>query len=168
MNNKTCTGCGESKPVTDYSRDASKRSGFRRQCKVCTCAKGREYKKLNADILRSKNHEYYKKNIDSHSTRSREYYKANSTEINAKKTARYLECPEKTRAGHAVGHAVQTGKIERSSECNRCGSTRNIQGHHWSYLEEHWLDVEWLCAVCHMRHHRSKGTHDTSIQEELR
>jgi len=31
---------------------------------------------------------------------------------------------------------------------------KRIEGHHWSYYPDHWLDVIWLCAKCHREEHR--------------
>lgn len=61
----------------------------------------------------------------------------------------------KRKAQYAVGNALRDGKLERPTICEHCGaSEKKIQGHHWSYLPEHWLDVIWLCTSCHGKEHK--------------
>lgn len=52
----------------------------------------------------------------------------------------------------AVRKAIQRGDLVKSDICNRCPAPAVI-GHHHSYEPEYWLDVEWLCKKCHVRHH---------------
>lgn len=57
------------------------------------------------------------------------------------------------RARRAVTSALASGALRRAESCNRCGAPPPLDGHHHSYAREHWLDVEWLCRTCHLRHH---------------
>lgn len=59
---------------------------------------------------------------------------------------------EKIRARKAVNHAVAAGVIVPGS-CEQCGASP-AQGHHDDYTKP--LDVRWLCAGCHSRHHNQK------------
>ena len=59
-------------------------------------------------------------------------------------------------AHHAVEAAVRTGKLARPDTCESCGATGKIEAHHHlGYEPEHWLDVQWLCQLCHARQHRT-------------
>ena len=58
--------------------------------------------------------------------------------------------PQK-RAKSVVGRAIKNGKLTRQP-CERCGSTRNVDGHHDDYNKP--LAVEWLCRSCHWKEHR--------------
>lgn len=63
--------------------------------------------------------------------------------------------PLKRKAQSAAGNALRDGKLERKTACEHCGTTeKKLQKHHWSYLEEHWLDVVWLCTTCHGKEHK--------------
>jgi hypothetical protein len=57
-------------------------------------------------------------------------------------------------AHHAVENALKTGKLVKWEYCADCGAEGEVEGHHWSYLPEYRLDVNWLCAVCHWKRHR--------------
>lgn len=62
--------------------------------------------------------------------------------------------PDKRKAQYTLGNAVRDGKVVRPTSCEHCDSSGKIQGHHWSYLQEHHLDVIWLCTRCHGLEHR--------------
>jgi hypothetical protein len=58
--------------------------------------------------------------------------------------------PEARQAHRAINHALESGKINKSTHCEECGNSGRLQAHHWhGYKKEHWLDVQWLCAKCH-------------------
>ena len=40
---RTCTGCSESKPLTEFFRDRSKKHGYQARCKPCAMARTRAY-----------------------------------------------------------------------------------------------------------------------------
>ena len=72
----------------------------------------------------------------------------------SKDTARYLRIqreryPERKHARDAVYRALKDGTLTKPVKCQHCGEERYLEGHHHSYKEEHWLDVEWLCKPCH-------------------
>lgn len=54
-------------------------------------------------------------------------------------------------AWQKVTKALKSGKLVRASECVRCGSTINIEGHHMDYAKP--LDVLWVCSKCHKAIH---------------
>ena len=59
--------------------------------------------------------------------------------------------PEKKRAGWHVWKAKQDGRLVQPPCCEACGVETNAlhAHHHNGYEPEHWLDVQWLCPVCH-------------------
>ncbi len=48
-------------------------------------------------------------------------------------------------------YAERTGRLVNPGKCEKCPSAKNIQKHHDDYDKP--LDVRWLCAKCHCRHH---------------
>jgi hypothetical protein len=83
------------------------------------------------------------------------YRAAHPEKVRARDVARRTEHPEQTKAQGAVNRAIAAGHLTRgpcehlSADC----SDGVIHAHHHSYLEEHWLDVNWLCKTHHARHH---------------
>lgn len=75
----------------------------------------------------------------------------------------------------AVKKAIKTGQLKRPKECQMCGRvlrhrhhhvkpyTREypslrkyayrLEAHHYSYYPDHWLDVIFVCPLCHKREH---------------
>ena len=64
------------------------------------------------------------------------------------------ECnPMKRKAQNAANNALRDGRLQREYFCEVCGRGGKLHKHHWSYAEENWLDVTWLCSKCHGREH---------------
>ena len=64
---------------------------------------------------------------------------------------------QKIAARDALTAAIRHGILIRPARCSRCNQPhRKIHGHHEDYSKP--LDIEWLCATCHNRHHRAGST----------
>lgn len=51
--------------------------------------------------------------------------------------------------------ALRDGILVRPEICSTCNQeSDNIHGHHWSYKEEHAIDIIWLCRKCHVELHK--------------
>jgi hypothetical protein len=59
---KICTKCDEEKLLSEFYKDSSKPSGYRRQCKVCTLGSQKNYRAGNKDKIKARNKAYYDKN----------------------------------------------------------------------------------------------------------
>lgn len=62
MDNKFCNKCQKDKTIENFSKDASKKSGYRSVCKDCDSFKNKQYWKDNKEILSVKNKEYQQEN----------------------------------------------------------------------------------------------------------
>lgn len=149
-----CKSCGlEKDPSLFYSSNRSK-------CKGCV--------KLSVRKNREENLEYYleyDRNRPNHVDRNlmniergkRKYSEDSEYRDKVKKTkVEWVNRnPLKRQAQHALSNAVRDGKVVKLSSCEHCvTSEKKIQGHHWSYAVEHWLDVIWLCTSCHGKEHK--------------
>ena len=96
---------------------------------------------------------------------------------------------EDAKAAHkAVYEALKAGILVRPTVCSKCGwdvikwlddggyrgddrqyhhINHQIRSHHWSYLPEHRLDVEWLCLGCHAKAHYDKHYYRTEANADL-
>lgn len=73
-------------------------------------------------------------------------------ETMAKKSKRmFIKHRSKMYARGVLRHAVKMGRIKKPQECERCGATGKIDGHHTDYSKP--LDVMWLCDICHKQEH---------------
>ena len=157
---KICLKCEVEKPLSEFYRYKKTSELTSNKCKTCT--------KADVKLNRKSKKEYYleydrnrpnkelrnQKNIErtKHKYSTDENYKASIQETKKNWAERN---PLKRKAQWAATNAVRDGKLERKHFCEHCGtSEKKLQKHHWSYLEENWLDVIWLCTKCHGAEHK--------------
>lgn len=167
--NKLCSGCGETKDLVEYHRARAKRDGRRSKCKACTKASTHSYHAANRERLNARSREYRKAHLKEYAAHMRRYREQDpqrfrdtqkrSRERNSERvrqmTAR--RDPVKIRAKASVRQAVRHGILVPLPRCGWCGhdfSVSRREAHHHDYTKP--LDVEWLCARCHRRHHNGK------------
>lgn len=153
---KRCTSCGIYEPFEDFYHNKRSSDGYTHQCKACRKA---EYER-NKDVAK----EYYKKNRQKLIAQAREYtarHGRRNTAVAKRKhnewTSKYRKGnPDKAKAHNAVAVAIVQGRLPKASDCScdRCGAAAT-EYHHWSYNQEHWLDVVPVCHTCHMGIHFS-------------
>jgi len=158
---KKCFKCGEIKPLSAFYKHSKMADGHVNKCKECN--------KKDVILNRLDKVEYYNEY-----DRNRSYPGSErSSKFSVKTKLKYATDPEfkakvdrsksewalknkiKRKAQCKLSNALRDGKLIRPTICSACGKTDcEIEGHHWSYLEEHWLDVMWLCTECHGKEHR--------------
>lgn len=172
---KKCFKCGIEKELTEFYKHPRMADGTVNKCKECNKKDVRENREDKKDYYnefdrnRSNKAERAKKCNDRVRTLYhedddfrenklkvvREWYQNNKEVVLSQKKRWADNNPDKRSAQHAVGNAIRDGILVRPKECEHCLSTeRKIQGHHWSYLEENWLEVMWLCTKCHAAEHK--------------
>lgn len=77
METKTCTKCGETKPLSEFHKEACKKDGHRNQCKVCTCANSRKYAAEHKEERAAYKREWVAENREHVNARNRAYRAAN-------------------------------------------------------------------------------------------
>lgn len=83
--------------------------------------------------------------------RKRASSKYNSSEKGRIRRKRYASLnPDKIKARNTLTNAVRTGKIVRGSSCEDSAlgycSGRIGADHYLGYEEDHYLDIQWVCA----------------------
>ena len=61
---KTCTKCGETKPLDDFHRHRSGADGLRARCRECRAEDKRRYREENRDKEMERHRRYYEANRD--------------------------------------------------------------------------------------------------------
>ncbi len=135
---KVCATCRDEKPRHAYRRHMGSHDGLRKHCRECT-ETGR-HKPVSEGLAARRRRKVRESQSAWQQTHRRALKKAST---------RY---PHKQAAVRAVSAAVKSGRLVRGTTCSAkgCRSGKHIEGHHWSYEPEHWLDVAWVCA----KHHR--------------
>jgi len=138
-------------------------------------ARQRRYYARNKERLREWRREYYRQNVEREREYNRQYGEANAGKVNdrcrnyrkehrdeGREYERHYRArhPERARAKDAVSRATRAGRLI-PQPCERCGR-EPTHAHHDDYSKR--LDVRWLCARCHSRHHARhrvalSGTH---------
>lgn len=75
-------------------------------------------------------------------------------QINNSRKEWIINNPLKRKAHSAVSNALRDGKLVKKAYCENCKENHPLEAHHESYEETHWLDVVWLCDVCHKKRHK--------------
>ena len=138
---KTCCQCGEEKELTSFYKHKAMGDGHLGKCKDCAKSDVRQHRRDN-DSVREYDRRRYKE---------QPHRKINGA-ANAKRWAE--KNPIKYKAQNAVSNAVRDGRLKKMP-CEECGTTEHVHGHHDDYSKP--LDVRWLCALHHHRHHELLG-----------
>lgn len=70
---KTCTRCGDEKPLDEYYRDKSKRGGHGTRCKVCHAEQAAKYYAANREKVIGRVRAHHARHPEKHAEREREY-----------------------------------------------------------------------------------------------
>jgi len=140
---KECKDCGTVRPTEEFY-------GVQNECKECT--KFRVKKRYYENPEKILAYERHRAKLPHRIRAVKEYSK---TERGKERLAHGKKewakrNPEKRRAHIAVGNAIRDKRLIKKP-CEHCGINENIQAHHDDYSK--FLDVRWLCAKCHHRHH---------------
>jgi hypothetical protein len=134
---KKCFKCGQIKELNDFYAHRQMADGRLNKCKECTRSDVRKHR-LENDSVR----EYDRRRFAENHNGRKERMQQNVRNWN-------LENPDGYFAHNSVSNAIRDGKLIRKP-CEVCGSVRS-HAHHDDYSKP--LDVRWLCAVHHARHH---------------
>lgn len=146
--NKTCSTCGATKPLSEFSPNRLMRDGHLNRCRECCNAAHRANyhgSPTRREYLREKAKAWMK------TEKGRAYRRVRDK--GRRRTGR-RRCKIKTRAWDTLRCAVKRGKIDKPSRCSVCqepANVRDMHGHHKDYTKP--LDVVWLCRVCHQAAH---------------
>lgn len=157
---KKCYRCNIEKEITEFYKHPVNLGGYSNRCKDCTKKDVKENR-----LAKKEHYDNYDRNRPNAEERKNKtvVWKKNkyATDPEFRKQrlayswADRRNNPDKYGARDAMTVARKNGTLIRSESCEHCGvSDVRIEGHHWSYLPEHWLDVIWLCTSCHGKEHK--------------
>lgn len=129
---KRCPKCKEVKPLSDFYKDRSKKTGKGCYCKICNNNRSNQYQTK----AYRKHYQQTEKGKVACCSASR-HYRINN--------------PKKARARNAISRAVVAGRLPKikTLQCYLCFKPAQHYHHYLGYEPEHWLDVLPVCAKCH-------------------
>jgi len=137
---KTCSKCGESKPLSAFYAQMRRKDGRMSHCKECHKEGVRKNEAIPEEIRKAK--------------RAQRKEKARVQKL---KRYQHLKIrrshPLKFRAILALGEAIKSGEV-RTKPCEICGALK-VKPHHDDYSKP--LEVRWFCAH-HLKHHARQGS----------
>lgn len=98
---KSCTTCGETKPLDEFHRDPRLTDGRRAVCKICRTADSAKYRAENPEVrdaYNARNSERIRKQAADNYANNVEYYRAYRAEYYASNRNVYWETTYRTRA----------------------------------------------------------------------
>ncbi len=151
MDAKQCSKCSQVKLLSEFSPSSRGLYGRHSRCKACINEIIKARYRENPEV-RDRCRKYAKEHAGTPAGRAAQH------KCQKKYRPTYLSDPEnqlKVHARTAISNALLLGKIRKPLSC-QCGGKygavcegRIEAHHHKGYSQEHWLDVEWLSAVCH-------------------
>jgi predicted Zn-dependent protease len=130
MITKACKRCGAEKPLADFYKNDS-------SCKRCRCDLVTKRRRENPAV------QAYER------CRAKQPHRRALSISQTKKWR--AEHKEKYIAQNAVNNAIRDRRLNRGTHCQQCNSEEWLHAHHDDYTKP--LEVRWLCAMCHHRHH---------------
>jgi 5-methylcytosine-specific restriction endonuclease McrA len=115
---KTCTKCGEAKPLDAYYKQKDCRDGLRPDCKACNALARHIWREANRDAVRERKRKAYLANPERDKARARAHYAANREAHNATSRAWYYANRELALAYSAKRKALKRG-VERQPYTRR-------------------------------------------------
>jgi protein-arginine kinase activator protein McsA len=151
---KQCINCRQSKVIDDFYRNPNTGDGYNTVCKECNKEYQRQLQRHSPEVR---------------AARKKYFARFNSTpegkeKIALRRKSYRAKYPDKYRATNAVNNALRDGKIERPDACQLCGNDAHLHAHHHDYDKP--LEIVWVCARCHMRHHHALEDHAIEIPRE--
>jgi uncharacterized Zn finger protein (UPF0148 family) len=98
MEKKTCTKCGEDKPLTEFYTGRTK-------CKFCYSEQKKEYREKNKDDINEKNKTYYYENHN-RMLEKKKKYRENNTETIKSYNTEYFKTYEKKRSERDILYRI--------------------------------------------------------------
>jgi len=130
---KRCSTCKETKAVSAFGRDSTKKDGLRSECKECAREYNRVYRAANSEKLREAKRVYYAANSEKAREAKRVYRAAN---------------PEKVREASRVYRAAnpEKGRVRNQRRRARKANLPNtLTTAEWQYAIDYF---HGYCAVC--------------------
>ena len=168
---KYCTKCKQTKELTEFHKDSSRRDGLQSQCKVCKKAQIKKWKQNNPEKTRASVRKYRKKNPEKE--RARDKKRSKRPEYKKRKNARHRE-RIKTDPQYRLAHNLRSRVHNVFKGKAKSASTMTLLGCSIPHLKDH-LEKQFLPGMTwenygtwHMDHMMPMASFDLNDPEQQR
>ena len=95
MDFKFCKKCNQDKPVCDFYKSSTRKSGFLTPCKKCINESSAKYNRENSEKIKEYHEEYRRENPEKIKEHSAKYYRKNREKIKSRRAKYYRKNREK-------------------------------------------------------------------------
>lgn len=103
---KACSKCGETKPLTEFSKNTKRRDWLQPHCKTCHNTANAKWQAANSEKIKARKAEYYAANPEKHRARVAKYRAENPVKARAAVAKWRAANPEKRKACSAKWNAA--------------------------------------------------------------
>lgn len=128
---KTCTKCKETKPVSEFTRDKSKKDGLRTTCKACHKA----YREANKGLIAAKKKAWAAANKESIAAKKKAWRQSNKESIDAQKKAWDAANPDKVKGYQKAYREANKEKVKAYQKAWAAANPDKVKAYHKAYFE---------------------------------
>lgn len=151
---KTCTKCGENKPLSSYVASKRNKSGVQSECKSCASARVRTYQKANDYAEKQRERRSEQKQLAILEGRRSEN-RPRPAQDQIMRYRAYKESRPCLDCGRSFPYYVM--QFDHTSDDKLFQVSSVLKHHHWSAM---WAEIEkcdLVCACCHRLRTESRG-----------
>ena len=143
---KSCTKCGETKPLTEYHKNPRSRHGYRTECKVCRSARNKAYREANREKLAESDKAHHAANREQRIAAMKAYRESNRERVLAIKRS-YREANREKIAESARAYRKANPHVDYAANLRRrrllAGAVQE------TYRREDIFERDaWMCGIC--------------------
>lgn len=150
MDTKRCVGCGETKPVSEFHKQAKQTDGYRPRCKVCRKVESVVWYRDNSAVIKKRTQRWQQEHSEQYRAYLKEWYANNKDRKQALDRRYNAEHREERKAyqqrPEVMAKARQNTKNQKAKRKLAMGATHHpITAAEWADLKAEYL---FRCVYC--------------------
>jgi len=171
MKKKRCSGCGETKALSEFNRERRRKDGHQRVCRVCQAIYHKRYYTTHKKKMQDRSKQYYARHTDAGRAHSRQWRKTHPEKMKAHKRRSLAKCRKRNQiylAEYLETHSCTGLGPHKGALIFHHPGTKNFRvgnlvwwGHSLAQIQAEIQLCAVLCRACHARlHGKKQGARD--------
>ena len=171
---KKCTKCGETKSLSKFYNNKSKKYGVQSACKACTDvyqkayreahreeakARTQAYREVNSEKVKASQKAYLEANFEKIKAQRKAYREANSEKIKAQQKAYRKANPDKLQAKNQAYYETNFDKLKAYQKAYREANSEKIKAQQKAYYEANAPNIKARLKAYHKRLYHSDSVY---------